>query len=206
MRPLYAILLDGGFMRTNLQRRADTGFSAEAIVNECDRLRKHESVAGYELLRIFYYDSLPTDADLVSPVSEQPYKVLSDRRFSDTKPLLDKLILQQDFALRIGELSVGQQSWRLKSTVVKKLAKAPRPLTDDDFTLNAQQKGVDMRIGMDMARLALRQMVRAVIVVTGDTDFVPAFKFVRREGVRVVLDLLGEKGRTTLKQHSDLVI
>jgi uncharacterized LabA/DUF88 family protein len=63
-----------------------------------------------------------------------------------------------------------------------------------------------MRIGMDMARLALREMVRLVIVVTGDSDFIPAFKFVRREGVRVVLDLMGENGRVELKQHSDIVL
>lgn len=72
--------------------------------------------------------------------------------------------------------------------------------------MDAQQKGVDMRIGMDMARLALRDQVRAMVVVTGDSDFVPAFKFVRREGVRVLLDLMGENGRVELKQHSDVVI
>ena len=63
-----------------------------------------------------------------------------------------------------------------------------------------------MRIGMDMARLALRDLVRQVVVVTGDSDFVPAFKFVRREGVRVILDLMGENGRVELKQNSDIVL
>ena len=42
-----------------------------------------------------------------------------------------------------------------------------------------------------MARLALRDLVRAVVVVTGDSDFVPAFKFVRREGVKVMLCTMG---------------
>ena len=64
-----------------------------------------------------------------------------------------------------------------------------------------------MRIGMDMARLALREMVRAVVVVTGDSDFIPAFKFVRREGVKVVLDTLGHRGvRVDLKMHADIII
>jgi len=35
---------------------------------------------------------------------------------------------------------------------------------------------------------------------------VPAFKFVRREGVKVILDLMGENGRVELKQHSDIVL
>ncbi|PWB84339.1 MAG: hypothetical protein C3F11_01900 [Methylocystaceae bacterium] len=39
-----------------------------------------------------------------------------------------------------------------------------------------------MHIGLDMARLALRETVRAIVVVTGGSDFVLAFKFVRREG------------------------
>lgn len=59
---------------------------------------------------------------------------------------------------------------------------------------------------MDMARLALREQVRAVVVVTGDSDFVPAFKFVRTEGVRVILEPLGHNVRLELKQHADLVL
>jgi uncharacterized LabA/DUF88 family protein len=58
-----------------------------------------------------------------------------------------------------------------------------------------------------MARLALRGMVRAVVVVTGDSDFVPAFKFVRSEGVKMLLCTLGHKGtRRELRAHADFVI
>lgn len=81
-----------------------------------------------------------------------------------------------------------------------------RDLADTDFELNVEQKGVDMRIGMDIARLALRDMVRAIVVVTADRDFVPAFKFARREGVRVILDPLGVNAAVQLKEHADLVV
>jgi uncharacterized LabA/DUF88 family protein len=63
-----------------------------------------------------------------------------------------------------------------------------------------------MRIGMDMARLALRDMVRKIVVVTADSDFVPAFKFVRREGVVVLLDPMGQKPRVELQQHADFIL
>jgi len=63
-----------------------------------------------------------------------------------------------------------------------------------------------MRVGMDMARLALREMVRTVVVVTADSDFVPTFKFVRREGVKVILDPMGSNPRLELREHSDIVI
>jgi uncharacterized LabA/DUF88 family protein len=63
-----------------------------------------------------------------------------------------------------------------------------------------------MRVGLDMARLALRETVRTVVVVTGDSDFVPAFKFVRREGVKVILEPMGHNVRTELRAHADVVL
>jgi uncharacterized LabA/DUF88 family protein len=99
-----------------------------------------------------------------------------------------------------------QQRQQVKPRTAKEIIRAHRPLTDDDFDLDLSQKGVDMRVGLDMARLALRETVRAVIVVTGDSDFVPAFKFVRREGVKVILDPMGHNVRTELREHADIVI
>ena len=103
--------------------------------------------------------------------------------------------------------TLGVPDWKLKPAVVRGPMNAPRALGDADFVFDISQKCVDMRIGLDMARLALRELVRAVVVVTGDSDFVPAFKFVRREGVKVVLATLGHAGvRPELKAHSDFVI
>ncbi len=87
------------------------------------------------------------------------------------------------------------------------LIRKPRALTDADFALDIGQKGVDIRIGMDMARLALRELVRTVVVVTADADFIPAFSFVRREGVKVILDTMGHtRSRAELKAHAAIVI
>jgi len=71
---------------------------------------------------------------------------------------------------------------------------------------NVEQKGVDLRIGLDIARLALREMVEIIVVVTGDSDLVPAFRFARREGIRVYLDHLGHGVRRDLKAHADIVL
>ena len=86
------------------------------------------------------------------------------------------------------------------------MQRSPRPPRPSDFVPAIEQKGVDLRIGLDIARLALRDMVRALVVVTGDSDLVPAFKFARREGVRVYLDHLGHSVRSELKAHADIVI
>ncbi len=47
-----------------------------------------------------------------------------------------------------------------------------------------------MRIGLDIAWLSLKRIVDAVVLVTGDSDFVPAMKFARKEGIRVYLEAL----------------
>lgn len=57
-----------------------------------------------------------------------------------------------------------------------------------------------------IARLALRRLVDVLVVVTGDSDMIPAFKFARREGVRVVLDHLGSAVKRDLKAHVDIVL
>lgn len=206
MLPRFAILLDGGFLKKKLLDRLQRHPTADDIVGECERLKALPCVAGHDLLRIYYYDAFPARASLKRPVSKDVYNMADTERFRESQSLYDQLILKPDMALRMGQVSVPPTGWKLRSKVVRELSKQPRELVDDDFVVDAQQKGVDMRIGMDMARLALRDMVRTVIVVTGDSDFIPAFKFVRREGVRVVLDLLGENGRLELKQHSDLVL
>jgi uncharacterized LabA/DUF88 family protein len=96
--------------------------------------------------------------------------------------------------------------WQLGAKAMQSMAKKPRVPTAKDFVPNIEQKGVDLRIGLDIARLALRQLVRAIVVVTGDSDLVPAFKFARREGVRVFLDHLGHGVRRELKVHVDQIL
>ena len=205
-KPLYAILLDGGYITKMLQTRFKRMIVADDIVNECTRLAALEEVSQYELLRIYYYDAFPSSDAVSKPVSGELLSLGDTDRFRHSQSLMDNLVMKPNMALRMGQLSLSFDKWKLKPRVALELIKSPRALTDDDFALDLTQKGVDMRIGMDMARLALRQMVRAVIVVTGDADFVPAFKYVRREGVKVILDTMGKSGRVELRQHADVVL
>jgi uncharacterized LabA/DUF88 family protein len=86
------------------------------------------------------------------------------------------------------------------------LTKTRRSLKPRDLVPVIQQKGVDLRIGLDIARLALRRLVELIVVVTGDSDLVPAFRFARREGIRVYLDHLGGPVRRQLKAHADRIL
>lgn len=206
LRPLYAILLDGGFLTKKLYTQLGRHPNADDIMAECERLQRIEHVKDYELLRIYYYDAVPSSESLNFPVTRAGYNLSTTDRYRQSQSLYDQLVLKPHVALRMGEVRLSPEKWSIKPRVARELIRAPRALVDDDFVLDLSQKGVDMRIGMDMARLSLREMVRAVVVVTGDSDFVPAFKFVRREGVKVILEPMGHNVRVELKQHSDVVL
>ena len=87
------------------------------------------------------------------------------------------------------------------------LAGTKQSVVAHDIAPRIRQKGVDMRIGLDIASLALKRLVSTIVLVAGDSDFVPAMKLARREGLRVLLDPLGSSHvRPELKVHADLVI
>lgn len=86
---------------------------------------------------------------------------------------------------------------------MKRLQKRWSELEDDDVTLDLRQKGVDMRIGLDIAALTLKRFVSTVVLVSGDSDFVPAAKLARREGMQFILDPLWQSINDDLFEHID---
>ena len=86
------------------------------------------------------------------------------------------------------------------------LAGTKQSVRPQDVVPKVRQKGVDMRIGLDIASLALKRLVSTIALVTGDSDIVPAMKLARREGLRVLLDPLSHPVRPELKVHADRVI
>jgi uncharacterized LabA/DUF88 family protein len=205
-KPLFAILLDGAFLTKRLYSKLDRHVTVDDIESECARLQAIPQVQEYELLRIYYYDASPSSEQVKLPVSKAAHNLGETERFRRSESIYSQLVLRPYFSLRLGHVILSPNRWKMKPGVSRELIKQPRHLDDDDFLLDISQKGVDMRIGMDMARLALRAMVRAVIVVTGDSDFVPAFKFVRREGIKVYLEPMGTNPRQDLRAHADMVL
>ena len=61
-----------------------------------------------------------------------------------------------------------------------------------------------MRIGLDIASIALKCQATTIILVAGDADFVPAAKLARREGVQFILDPLWRSVSSDLSEHIDL--
>lgn len=48
--------------------------------------------------------------------------------------------------------------------------------------------------------------IKSILIITGDTDMIPAFKLARTEGLRVYLATLGVQVRSELRAHADVVI
>ena len=63
-----------------------------------------------------------------------------------------------------------------------------------------------MRIGLDIASLSLKNQVDIIVLVTGDSDFIPALKFARKEGRQIIVFTLGHSVRTEIYAHSDMCV
>ncbi|KFC92763.1 hypothetical protein GLGR_3638 [Leminorella grimontii ATCC 33999 = DSM 5078] len=76
-------------------------------------------------------------------------------------------------------------------------------LTENDVRYETRQKGVDMKIGLDISSLAHNKNVEQIILIAGDSDFVPAAKLARREGIDFVLDPMWNHINPDLHEHID---
>lgn len=201
-KPRFAICVDGGFVQKVLRQRTGHFPTASEVLAECQRIAEHSAVEGCDLLRIYYYDAPPAQGVMTNPMDASQLDLQATELCRAAMSLHADLRSAPNVALRMGEVLVN--GWRVSEYAIDRLAKAAGPLAPRDLRPNLKQKGVDIRIGLDIARLALNDTVRSLVVVTADTDFVPAFKFARREGIRVFLDTLGCQVRPELIEHSDL--
>ena len=118
--------------------------------------------------------------------------------------IFDTLKKKPYIAFRYGDLSFG--GWTIKN--VRELrTKIGRNevITDDDFIIRVTQKGVDLKIGLDIAWIAMKNIVEKILIIAGDSDLMPAMKFARKEGLMVCLDTLGHGVKKSMIEHSDLV-
>lgn len=198
-----AVLLDGGFVRKKLQEKLHRPPVAGDIVNVCTQLMGTDRLKDADLLRVLYYDSEPYEGSATNPLSHVSYNFSGTPIALAAKQFLSRLELEPDFAVRRGVVLC--HGWKLGSAALKQLAFASRPITAHDLVPDMKQKGIDIRIGLDIARLALKDMVEIVVLVTGDSDFVPVMKFARTEGLKVYLEPMGHSVRRELKVHADFV-
>lgn len=198
----YSIMLDGGFIKRKLGS-AQQPATADDIVKFTDALRQHERLSAYRLHRIYYYDAAPLSETVEKPFSKEKVNFGASTAYQANAKLHANLAREDYYANRLGELSFN--GWASKKDL--------RSVKDGEFTLRPDnikplisQKGVDMRIGLDMASLTLKKLSSIIVLVTGDSDFVPAMKFARREGAQLFLVTLGHNVREPMHFHADVVL
>lgn len=158
------------------------------------------------LYRIFVYDAPPVAWKGHQPVSKQAIDLSKSDMAVWRKTFHDRLRGMRKVALRLGEIPTNNVNWKLKTDVLKDLINQKRDwssLTDDDFVLDLRQKGVDMRLGLGIASMVFKRQVNQIVLVAGDSDFVPAAKLARREGIDFILDPMWATIRPQLFEHID---
>jgi uncharacterized LabA/DUF88 family protein len=193
-----AILIDGGyFLRrfrscyptkdaTNAKEVAKTAFElALSHLSEVRGKGTYERTISYDLHRIFFYDCPPLTKRAHLPISRRAIDFAKTPQAIFRNELHDEIRCLRKMALRLGHLS-DHAEWNLKEGRLKAILSGSlliQNLTDDDFVYETRQKGVDMRIGTDIATLSYKRNVEQIVLVADDADFVPAAKLARREGL-----------------------
>jgi len=208
-----AVLIDGGyFIKRYRALYPDGAHDATRAADQAWRwamLHMREGAKGgerkYTLYRIFFYDCPPLLKKLHNPLTGKliDFSKTDEARFRTE--LHARLRRKRKVALRMGHLS-GDTPWTLVPSTIQDLLKKKRSfdeLSESDLLPNVRQKGVDMRIGIDIASLAFKRQVDQIILVAGDADFVPAAKLARREGIDFILDPMWRSIDPGLNEHID---
>ena len=198
------IILDGGFVKKKLKRKNGRFPSVADVQTLCDDIMQRDRLDGYQLLRVYYYDAPPLQGSSNNPIDGKKVDFTKTKAARDNAALIDSLELQPDFAVRRGSLL--QSGWKLGRTALRRLRRQKGgQLAARDLVPDISQKGVDIRIGLDIASIALKRTAEVLVLVTGDSDFVPPMKFARKEGLRIYLDCMGHNVRRELRAHADFV-
>jgi uncharacterized LabA/DUF88 family protein len=184
-----AVMLDGGHLRVHA-KKSGKAFDPDYI----EKIGLACSVAGETIHRIMYYDCAPYNGTAILPVSGQK------KTFVGSDAWLKTLSYKDLFSVRLGVLKF--RGYLINSN---RIPYTPgQPLTDADFHPEFEQKGVDMRIGIDMANLSSNRSVDLIALATNDTDCIPAMKHARRSGLQVALITVpGYQPVPELLAHSD---
>ncbi len=210
MKPLKhtAILVDGGFYR----RIAYSIFGDKSPEDRAKELEDYckqhirDNNENRILYRIFYYDCMPSSKMVYHPMLKKTVNLAATPIFTWMNDFTASLKSKRKFALRFGKLSEDRLTYNLKNSALKDLYNGKvkfEDLSENDFELNIEQKGVDMKIGIDIASLAYKKQVDQIILISGDSDFVPAAKLARREGIDFILDPMRSHIKDDLFEHID---
>lgn len=202
-----AVLIDGGFFikRFNTLYNKDKRKTGEEVAEMLYTMAMKHVGSRNTLYRIFYYDCYPLEKKSHNPVSGKAIDFSKTPEYAFKMELINALKKKRKVALRMGTLK-DNHNWMIRSNTVKELLSGKKKIEDlqeGDVYLDVRQKGIDMKIGTDISSLALKGFVDTVVLFSGDSDFVPASKLARREGIDFILDPMNANVESQLFEHID---
>lgn len=112
---------------------------------------------GQEILRTYYYDALPYQSD--PPTADERQRFGARQRYFDALRKLPRYEVREGRCARTWDPS--QNRWKFS------------------------QKQVDVLLSVDLVRLASKAQISKAVLIAGDSDFLPAVKIAKDEGVSV---------------------
>lgn len=207
-----AILVDGAFFIKRSMRiygAQPPSNLAKILHGSCIGHLSQKSHAGERkahLYRIFFYDCPPLDKKVHNPLTGRAIDFSKTPEARWRLDLHQELRKQRKVALRLGYLDEWHAEWTLSGEPLKRLCRREVDrdgLTEHEVTYSVRQKGVDMRIGLDIASITFKKQANQIVLISGDSDFVAAAKLARREGVDFILDPMWAPIRPDLHEHID---
>ncbi len=203
-------MVDGGFFLKRYRsikkvKNLDPVRTANDLREMCLKHLTQAKSESFDLYRIFYYDCLPYDKKQHNPVTGKSIDFSRTDQFKFQLEFLEELKKKRKIALRLGVLE-DRKRWIIKPSKTKELLTktiSVDDLTEDDVQFDFSQKRVDIKIGLDIASMSLKNQVEQIILVSGDSDFVPASKLARREGIDFILDPMWNPIKPHLFEHID---
>lgn len=203
-----AILVDGGFYRKRakyLLGEKSAEERAKELFAYCQEHLNHRETDN-ELYRIFYYDCPPYDKAVFHPFLKKNVSLKKTSLYTWNTEFLEQLKCKRKVALRLGMLSDVSARYQIRPEVQRDLFNGKRDflsIDENDFEFSIEQKGVDMKIGLDIASIAYKRLADRIILISADSDFVPAAKLARREGIDFILDPMWADIKPQLNEHID---
>ena len=185
-----AVFIDGGHLRA-CARGANKRYTPDLVV----KVAKSCVQAAETLFRIQYYDCEPFEGTARLLISGRT------QTFPGGNRLLPDLAREELVAVRRGVLKF--RGWE-RTDASLQAGTPPASLQDSDFRAKWEQKGVDLRIGLDIVTMTESRAADLIVLLTGDTDLIPAMKLARGRGLQIAgLDLPNRKIVPELKPHLD---
>lgn len=126
------------------------------------------------------------------------YDPSSDPELQARMSLLTELQSTPFVRVRLGDVKVDDR----KSTDGKTVKHPPNQPYKPRFS----QKQVDMMLGLDLIWLSLKKIGDAIVVVSGDTDFLEPIRMATKEGTHVFLAPLGGRLAEQLRLSADAIL